>query len=276
MLSRRVSCRLLMAILVVALICEVRSVQAAIATPRVIDEEALAIPDVTLLGMSPTGQWLLGERGPEDGPHQLCSYDIETLVEVACADLMTAGYGESLDRASVRWSPDATQIAFTEDTSVGNEGDIWTLTMATGAISNLTDDGINDNIAFGSVDPAATSDVSPAWSPASSAIAFAREAHITDEGAPDRLSRLELTTGVVTEILALPSVLFSDFVRGIHWLNDGEIVYEILDKEQNVRTIWTVDPAGGGAHSVTTVFGILLDVCAQGQALSSYDLTSEV
>lgn len=63
------------------------------------------------------------------------------------------------------WSPDSTRVAFTEDAvATGTESDLWVLNVVDGALSNLTDDGVEGNwrtMEYGSFDL----DYLPMWGP---------------------------------------------------------------------------------------------------------------
>jgi hypothetical protein len=246
------------------------SVTAGGAAPRVVNQAIVTIPGVALLGLSPNGQRLLGERRSGDGPNLLCSYEVVTLAETACAGLQAAGYGEDLARASVAWSPDGEQIAFTEDTRSGREGDVWVFDLADGTLANMTDDGIEGDYFFGPVDPAATVDSWPTWSPDGRAIAFARAGAIREERAEVGLFRIDSATGKITQIAPLPNVAFGEFVEGVRWLGDGRVVYATWDPETDIRTIWVVDGTSEEPRPLASLDAALLDVSARGQALVWY------
>jgi hypothetical protein len=78
------------------------------------------------------------------------------------------------DPLRAQWSPDGTEIAFTDDFwQQLREPDVWVFDVRTGALRDLTDDGV-DVLRPGERDPAATIDLLPSWSPDGEFVRFAR------------------------------------------------------------------------------------------------------
>src|SRR5687767_14130338 len=88
-----------------------------------------------VLGLSPDGRLLAAWN-----PDRLCTYDAETLAERACADLEAERI--KIDPETVVWSPDGARLAFSERAfELFLDGDLWVMEAATGALTNVTDDG---------------------------------------------------------------------------------------------------------------------------------------
>lgn len=133
--------------------------------------------------LSPSGAMLAYylDGGRRDEPSRLCVYTFQTAGKV-CHPLPDAFEYYPYDLA---WSPDETAIAFSENpVEMSRESDIWLLDVASGAYTDLTDDGVTGSrqVDDGAVPNAL--DYLPSWSPAGDAIVFWRGA-IRDEGGID-------------------------------------------------------------------------------------------
>lgn len=98
--------------------------------------EALA-PVNASLTLSPDGT-----RAAWAAPGGLCLYDLDAEAGECHAfpDRFADSFGEY---NPLRWSPDSTAIAFTEDPfRLLNESDVWVYKLASGEFTNLTDDGL--------------------------------------------------------------------------------------------------------------------------------------
>jgi Tol biopolymer transport system component len=78
------------------------------------------------------------------------------------------------DARLARWSPDGTKLVLTDNFfQFLREPDVWVFDTATGALRDLTDDGVG-TYRLDNPDPGARIDVLPSWSPDGHTIWFAR------------------------------------------------------------------------------------------------------
>jgi Tol biopolymer transport system component len=130
--------------------------------PRVAGSEPVSVAeDGERTKLSPDGSRLLRLGGEPcvvalDGSDEWC-------VEVATM---------RVDWRFAAWSPDGTRLAFTDNSGLHLDPDIWVLDATSGELSNLTDDGVQRVDA----DPSgrAHRDVFPSWSADGETIRFAR------------------------------------------------------------------------------------------------------
>lgn len=146
-------------------------------------------------------------------PHtSLCVFALPAQQEIACASLEEQPIFPRAE--DVVWSPDSTRLAFTEmGYTTGDDSDLWVMDAASGALTNLTDDGyIGSLFLFGDdARPTFSIDSSPAWTPDGQFISFGRSDIVAGErggtalykipaagGAPEALATVsETETGVV-------------------------------------------------------------------------------
>jgi hypothetical protein len=147
----------------------------------VLGQQSILLDNLIPLGLSPDGNLLAAANHIE-----LCTYQVPSMAQQVCADLEPLEAG--LRVGDVSWSPDSTRLVLTEDSfRILRDGDLWVVDALTGELTNLTDDGFNDNLSIG--DPgkmAGTTfyfDVAPAWSPDSEFITFSRTTFANGERA---------------------------------------------------------------------------------------------
>ncbi len=217
--------------------------------------------------LSPDGRWLAGQ-GPEGS---FCVWDAETGVPTC------AGENLPIRAETVAWSPDGTAVAFALDAiRMAYESDIYVYEVATGKLTNVTDDGaeggLMDNL---DIDP--PGDDVPVWSPDSQELAFVRSLRGDDEPGTTTIMRIGRAGGEPTEVLRIGVEGPFAVWMPMFWLPDGTLVYaqssvELSDPRNG---IWTVDVDGGepvqvapGATESEIPGAMIVDVDAgRGQAV---------
>jgi Tol biopolymer transport system component len=211
----------------------------------------IEIPDSRIVALSPDGRSL---AVTDDGIDELCVYDVATLARGACASL--SPLRSDLRVEDVRWSPDSSRLAFAEQAfREFRDGDLWVMETATGVLTNLTEDGYDGNL-LGSDLPADAPpfsvDVSPAWSPDGSQIAFSRSSYVDGEPAGNQLVVLNLASGDVQTLVEVtdrePGVIY----YGVVWSAGGETIsYTVfhVDREDPANGVYVV-PADGGTPTM--------------------------
>jgi hypothetical protein len=152
----------------------------------------------------------------------------------------------SIEANSIRWSPDSIRVTFTEDFfHYLHEPDIWVLDARSGALADLTDDGVTD--AGVATLHTKTVDTLPCWSRDGTQILFLRgapEEKATYEdvytiaangGTPVRLGRLNATGFAPTTL---------------DWSPDGkELVYNVgLGVSDSQYGVWIAKVDGSAAR----------------------------
>ncbi len=171
--------------------------------------------------------------------------------------LAVEGIGAIKDPA---WSPDGTRIAFAG--VKGGITDLYVVELATGAVTQLTNDRF--------------SDLQPAWSPDGTRLAFA-----TDRGAgtdfvrltfsPMQLALYDLEAGTIETL--------SVFAGAKHinpaWAPDGESVYFISDRG-GFNDVYRLDVASGQAFQVTNLATGVSGIADLSPALSVAEQTGNL
>jgi Tol biopolymer transport system component len=223
----------------------------------VAEQREIEIPDTRIISLSPDGTTVVAGK-PSVGVDQLCTYDVATLAERACADLSVLDSGLRID--DVVWSPDGSRIAFSEDAFVRfNDGDIWVMDAATGALTDLTDEGIRGRLPlFNQGDSDVTEfflDVNPAWSPDRQELAFSRSTWRDGEWRGNEIAVIPVAGGTPRTILQVtpdtPGVVYF----GIDWQADGSRLFYNVNYPSTTdpkNGIWVVDVDGQNARQVAT------------------------
>lgn len=138
----------------------------------------------------------------------------------------------SIDEARATWSPDGTQVAFTDDFwRAAYEPDLWVFDVASGEARNLTDDGTEDNVLQDESDDALI-DLLPSWSSDGETIRFARGT--SDADADATLMEIPATGGEPTELRSIDANI--RMITALAWSPDGETV------------AWTAGVSDGVVH----------------------------
>lgn len=97
--------------------------------------------NVRFLGISPDATKLVGENGPG----RLCFFDIATYKQISITEELPEIRGR--DPFSLQWNPSGTKLAFSMDSWIRLfESDIFVVDVETGELTNLTPEGVEDEI----------------------------------------------------------------------------------------------------------------------------------
>lgn len=162
--------------------------------------------------------------------------------EATCVD--TADIG-TIDPSSITWSPDSTRLAFSLDAfRLMIDSDIFVLDVATGTLTNLTDDGATE---FSITDNSQVLliDVSPAWSPEGTSIVFSRSNWGTGDTYDNDLMRIPADGGeatLITTVMDQPGVVFTTPAVS----SDGSVIVSVLPSQSDhpQTGIWRVTASG--------------------------------
>jgi dipeptidyl aminopeptidase/acylaminoacyl peptidase len=195
-------------------------------------ERSFAVADRRPLMLSPDGRSLAARTDNSS----LCVFDAATLEQRSCSA------NSGIDPASLAWSPDGRQIAWTEDWARRlSESDIWVMDVATGASTNLTDDGLDGRL-MGDQAKQAPVDMVPVWTADGSALLFAR----TDSKRADTvLYRIAATGGAPERVAPLASGVFALWYRPAV-LPGGDLLYSVglPDRDDPQNGIWRMKADG--------------------------------
>jgi len=195
--------------------------------------------------LSPDGKWIAFTDSKS-----LCIY-MAAGEKQQCATL-PAG----IDRNSIRWSPDSTQVAYTEDFfRAFRDSDIWVMDAATGKVTDLTDDGAfkfslqppKDS------DPVGFIDAVPRWSSDSKRLAFIRYVLVFGQWQPF-VYTIDASGGTPKEGGLLNGGRFG--VYALAWSPDGkQIAYNrgISRREDDLNGMWVADSDGKNARQILSV-----------------------
>src|SRR5262245_39100027 len=111
-LGRRIPLVLLVLALAVPAIDAVAGQETPSAGITVAEQRGIEIPDTRIISLSPDGTAIVAGK-PSTGVDHLCTYDVATLTERACADLSVLDSGLRIE--DVVWSPDGSKVAFSEE-----------------------------------------------------------------------------------------------------------------------------------------------------------------
>ena len=207
---------------------------------KVTGQSEAFVDETQLLSLSPNGKWFFALK-----LESICILDAATLAEKVCS-----GWKATLDPNSIAWSPDSQRVAFSENLPALMESDLWVFDIPSGALSNLTNDKLEGDLATtleraqsGKVD--INLDSLPAWSPDNKTIAFVRS--IYGNTKQTILCLISATGGEVTKLLIADSQHSLAVWRGMRWTPDGKKILftiTILDDETGKNGIWIVDKNG--------------------------------
>lgn len=257
-------------------------IPAVLELPRVVNQQAIEIPDTRIISMSPDGRWIAGAQpavGYERG--RLCVFEVTTLAQQSCADLSSLRAGLRIE--DVIWSPDGSRLAFSEQTfKYLRDGDLWVMDALTGALTNVDDDGYEGNLPlFGNSDEGTiTQPANPAFSPDGQTIAFSRSLIVDGDLAGNVIATVPADGSAAPQTVAQvttnePGIAY----YGIRWMPDGQqIVYSVHHRNDTdpQNGIWIASSQGGtprqvlGAADDESGAPAVVQVTATGDRLLAY------
>lgn len=213
--------------------------------PALVATRSIELPGFRVLSLSPDGSrvaaWDVG---------RLCTFDSRSLEQGACADLAVLDAG--LREDDIAWSPDGTKIALAERSFVVlKDGDLWVMDVATGELTNLTDDNFAGDLPlFGAEELGVDEvflDVSPAWLPDGSGITFSRSAWNGENWTGNVLATVALDGGEPVELVRISTEVPGAVYDGMEWAADGSALFYTVnypDPENPESGVWMLTPTG--------------------------------
>jgi hypothetical protein len=248
--------RIPLLLLAAALLCGLPAVTDPVAAQEGASTDAT--PFVTERGnwrvyaLSPDGTMVVAA---EPGAPELCTFAVPSGEEIACADL--EGADIRLNPADIDWAPDSSGVVFAEMVFVYlQDGDLWFLDAHSGELENLTDDGYSGILRFfdsEDIDETIYADISPAWSPDGSIIAFSRSTiGGGSEDTPSALWLLDVASGEARELALFDPTYPGALIWGMDWSPDSGTVYAtagFAGYRSEDNGVWAFDiETGEGEH----------------------------
>ncbi|HYH11176.1 MAG TPA: hypothetical protein VD789_02385, partial [Thermomicrobiales bacterium] len=189
--------------------------------------------------LSPDGTMLAGV----DGDGYFCVWDVVTLSPECVEERLPIREG------AITWSPDGTAVAFPLDAVYrGYESDIYVFELATGALTNITDDGVEGSL-LDTFDFDPPADDVPAWSPDSQQLIFVRSLRGDDDPGTTTIMQIDRAGGEPIEVLPIDVEQPFAIWMPMFWLPDGTLLYaqsaNQLDDPRN--GIWKVGMEDGSS-----------------------------
>ncbi|MFL5761957.1 MAG: SH3 domain-containing protein [Thermomicrobiales bacterium] len=222
------------------------------ATPARGHRRQIELQDRRLLTYSPDGTMLETYRASR-GKDQLCVVDVATSQDKVCGDL--SGIRAGLREEDVVWSPDGSKLALAEESfQTFIDGDVWVMDVATGAITNVADDGYDGKILLSEdTDQTFSIDVLPAWRPDGKALAVSRSPYRNGQFRGNQIIEIPLDGSKPTTLLPVtleePGVVHF----GMLYSGDGShlfftVAHSSPDNPQN--GLWIADSDGKNPRQV--------------------------
>jgi hypothetical protein len=226
-------------------------------SPMPVSLRPISIPDTRIISMSPDGRLLAAARPAAAYLNgHLCTYDVATLAERACADL--SGLRAGFDIGSVRWSPDGSKLVFAENVFRSFvDGDLWLMDAATGSLTNLDDDHADGRLLPRGAGQTPSGDftlpVSPTFTPDGTHVTYSRSLMRGGRQAGNEIATVAADGGEPRQLLAVSTERIGVVSGGMAWSPDGRTLYFTRihpDAHDPSAGIWAVGSDGGGLRRI--------------------------
>ncbi len=196
-------------------------------------------PGKTAAFLAPDGSRFAYFKGDD-----LCIYSIEG----EQGDCVGLDRGIGIDFESVRWSPDSTKLAFSENFLITfRDSDIWVYDTEANELTDLTPMPNRELKLFGNEDPNVifTVDLSPQWSPDSESVYFIRYQFNKAADAIAKFNRVSAEGGEAEEIGATASSGRVSTYGFAVSADEQRIVYNIDTQGKEKDGTWFLDVETG-------------------------------
>lgn len=218
-------------VMILIFLCAPRQIslaQDAEKTPTPLPYDKLTVIDVQTLDITAKQAYLSpdGERIALIKEPSLCVYEIKTAHEL-CPDSQQTN-PRTVSPASIKWSPDSTKVAFTEN-FIGffDEPDVWIMDALNGNLTDLTDDNV---VGMSQKQGASDFDLTLDWLPDGKSITFVRCAKGDPTCDSTKLENIVVATGKVVDIGTigqLPGVSMDISPDGNHLAYVDGVMYRL-------------------------------------------------
>lgn len=236
-----------------------------------------------VVSVSPDGSMVaaLGSDGD-----QLCIVTAPAGETISCTDLKAQDL--DLDQTSIDWSPDGKSIVFASNVfRYFRDGDLYQVDIATGEVTNLTDDNYEGGVPILGDDPDLPDeplllDIIPRYSPDGRQLAFSRT--IWDKkgsgSTPSELWVLDLQSGEARKIARVSPGVPGALYFNLDWAPDGGTIYATIgypDPDETDNGIWAFDLAtnkstqlAGANPDLENAYPAVMDISPRGDLMTVY------
>ena len=280
---RRLATTCALAVAIALSFCVQPALAQSDATWQVTDSTNIEIDEFGFApALSPDGRWVAGLKDLDS--RQLCVWKVST------GDERCNEESDRVADTSIAWSPDSRQVAFSQN-GAELDSDVFVLDVASNALTNLTEDDVDDLKAAETAGKFVIYDQWPVWSPDGAEIVFLRILNPRDEGAQRQISvsRVILDTGQVLrgqELMTDEPLEFVAETIGVVlppvWLGDDQVVFAVRGGA-DIMNIYRAEVPSGPLTPVETDPSIpvsnmplVTGASADGERLTLYWLWEDV